>query len=265
MELLFAVLGVIALAAFVWLLVVAFQTDILWGLACLFLPFATLIFGILHWDRAAKPFLAHLGSSFLALILTWVFVGSMVQSMDSGAMQLQTAEIQALQQDLLHRVQTGQMTRGEAEDEMRRGLKGIMAAQPVQPAAVSQTAPDRGRGIASEAVADLDPAAALNAKIEDAVALEDAHRAQEEAEKRTPAQPRLVRSYVAKDPRGANADIGKTVRLRMRNGLERSGGLIDVSRAGELLVERRLHGGKVVHTIDPAIVAEYKVLEWVQR
>lgn len=41
----------------IWLLVTAFQESILWGLGTLLVPFVGLIFVIMHWDAAKKPFL----------------------------------------------------------------------------------------------------------------------------------------------------------------------------------------------------------------
>jgi len=42
------------------LLVGAFRERILWGLACLLLPPAALVFTVLHWDVAKKPFFIQL-------------------------------------------------------------------------------------------------------------------------------------------------------------------------------------------------------------
>jgi hypothetical protein len=55
----------------VWFLVAAFMESILWGLGCMFIPFVGLFFLILHWNRAAKPFLLQLAGAgcFLAAIL----------------------------------------------------------------------------------------------------------------------------------------------------------------------------------------------------
>jgi hypothetical protein len=44
----------------IWLLVVAFQESLLWGLGCIFVPFVSLIFLIKYWDKAGKPFLIQL-------------------------------------------------------------------------------------------------------------------------------------------------------------------------------------------------------------
>lgn len=58
----------IALIYGIKLLILAFKTSILWGLAYLFVPFASIIFIIVHWDEAGSPFLRGLLSiPFVAL------------------------------------------------------------------------------------------------------------------------------------------------------------------------------------------------------
>ena len=54
------------------LLVKAFQVSILWGLAYLLIPFAALVFIIVHWEVAKKPFLMSL------LSIPFVVVGLMM-------------------------------------------------------------------------------------------------------------------------------------------------------------------------------------------
>ncbi len=44
----------------IWFLVAAFQTSIGWGLGSLFIPFVNIVFLILHWDVAKRPFLTQL-------------------------------------------------------------------------------------------------------------------------------------------------------------------------------------------------------------
>ncbi|HAR45258.1 MAG: hypothetical protein A2X56_14915 [Nitrospirae bacterium GWC2_57_13] len=56
--LVFMLIGaVIAIVYGIILLVKAFQTSVLWGLGSIFVPFVSLLFVILHWDVAKKPFL----------------------------------------------------------------------------------------------------------------------------------------------------------------------------------------------------------------
>ncbi len=57
---LFGVGLIMGLIGGIWFLVVAFQENVLWGLGCLFVPFVSLIFLIMHCDKAGKPFLIQL-------------------------------------------------------------------------------------------------------------------------------------------------------------------------------------------------------------
>ena len=52
--------GIIMLVGGIWVLVIAFQESVLWGLGSLFIPFVSLIFVAMHWDKAGKPFLISL-------------------------------------------------------------------------------------------------------------------------------------------------------------------------------------------------------------
>ncbi|MDF3059508.1 MAG: hypothetical protein K0R17_3723 [Rariglobus sp.] len=55
-----AIGAIIALIFGIQLIIVAFQTSVLWGLGYLFVPFVALIFLIMHWSDAKKPFLRSL-------------------------------------------------------------------------------------------------------------------------------------------------------------------------------------------------------------
>ena len=39
------------------ILILAFQESVLWGLGYIFIPFVSLIFIIMHWDKTKDPFL----------------------------------------------------------------------------------------------------------------------------------------------------------------------------------------------------------------
>jgi hypothetical protein len=67
--LLVLVMGMIlAFAGGLWLLISAFHQSLVWGLACLFLaPISTLIFIIMHWQEAKKPFLLWLAGLVLLI------------------------------------------------------------------------------------------------------------------------------------------------------------------------------------------------------
>ena len=57
----------------VWFLLEAFQENILWGLGCLLVPFVSLFFLILHWNKAAAPFLLQIAS--IAPIVGGLYLG----------------------------------------------------------------------------------------------------------------------------------------------------------------------------------------------
>lgn len=74
------VIGIIISAfAGIWFLVVAFKESVIWGLCCLFLPFASLIFLFVHWSEAKRPFLW----SLLAIIP--LVAGAMLMGPDARA------------------------------------------------------------------------------------------------------------------------------------------------------------------------------------
>lgn len=59
---------IIAIVAGIWLLIVAFQESILWGLGSILLPIITLIFVVVHWDVAKKPFLIQMVGTLLMIV-----------------------------------------------------------------------------------------------------------------------------------------------------------------------------------------------------
>lgn len=68
------ILGALGSLVFgIWLMITAFQKHILWGLAYLFLPFASLVYVVMNWDRSSKPFL-------LGLVAAGVMVGGIFAS-----------------------------------------------------------------------------------------------------------------------------------------------------------------------------------------
>ncbi len=64
--------GLMIFAGGIWFLVECFRENIWWGLGCLLFSPAQLIFLIIYWDRAAKPF----GVQILGAVL--MFFGTFV-------------------------------------------------------------------------------------------------------------------------------------------------------------------------------------------
>ncbi len=64
---------VLAFVGGIWLLIVAFQESLLWGLGCFFLPIVSLIFVVMYWEDAKKPFLVNIAGLvplFLGIMLS---------------------------------------------------------------------------------------------------------------------------------------------------------------------------------------------------
>jgi hypothetical protein len=59
---------VVALVGAIWLIVLAFQKSVLWGLGSLFVPFVSLIFAVMNWDVAKRPFLIQVAGVVLLVI-----------------------------------------------------------------------------------------------------------------------------------------------------------------------------------------------------
>ena len=58
----------VVVAGGLWILVLAFQESVGWGIACLLCGIAQIIFLIQFWDRCSKPFLIQLAGLALAVI-----------------------------------------------------------------------------------------------------------------------------------------------------------------------------------------------------
>ncbi|MCI5209174.1 MAG: hypothetical protein D3910_10355 [Candidatus Electrothrix sp. ATG2] len=70
----------IALFYGIKLLIMAFKTSILWGLGYIFVPFVSLIFIFMHWEKTKSPFLRSLVS------LPFFIIGSMLSGQGLQAM-----------------------------------------------------------------------------------------------------------------------------------------------------------------------------------
>jgi hypothetical protein len=60
----------------IWFLVVAFRQSIWWGLGSLFIPFVSIIFLILHWSNAAKPFFVSLLGVVIMVVVAILIPGA---------------------------------------------------------------------------------------------------------------------------------------------------------------------------------------------
>ena len=80
--------GLIGLIAAIWFLVKAFQESVWWGLGCLFIAPVGLVFLIMHWDVAKKPFLVSVVAGVLG------FVGVLLAPKEEVDISLTRAEVE---------------------------------------------------------------------------------------------------------------------------------------------------------------------------
>lgn len=80
---LFGIGAIIGLVYGIILLIKAFQTSVWWGLGYLFVPFVALVFIVMHWNVAKKPFLMSL------LCIPFFVVGAILAPDMAGEMSTQ--------------------------------------------------------------------------------------------------------------------------------------------------------------------------------
>lgn len=65
------ILSVLALASWLWLIILGFQKHIGWGFANFLIPFACVLFGLLNLDKAKIPVAIYIAS--IALMISLIF------------------------------------------------------------------------------------------------------------------------------------------------------------------------------------------------
>ena len=93
--------GLIALVAFVFLIIAGFKRSVLWGIVVLLIPFGTLVYGIKYWAEVKKPFLGYVCANAISYaIFFYVFnqfggmeMINMSQKIHDGTMTEQDAAL----------------------------------------------------------------------------------------------------------------------------------------------------------------------------
>ncbi len=92
---LFPLIGLVSLVAWVWLVVVAFKRSVGWGIAVLLLsPIAPVVFAVKYWQESKKPFLICVGSvtaSLAMVVVMLTFLGGF--AMTNMAKQISAGEV----------------------------------------------------------------------------------------------------------------------------------------------------------------------------
>lgn len=89
--------GFLHFIAFIWILVVGFQRSIVWGiLIFLFWPLTPILFGIVHWYHAKKPFLLYVVTLVAMLVPLYMMLTAIdTERLTRVGMAIESGEIQA--------------------------------------------------------------------------------------------------------------------------------------------------------------------------
>jgi len=222
-------LGIVSLISFIWVVVIAFKQDIIWGLGCLFIPLIIIVFGIMHWDKCKKPFLIYVVTSIVLGVMYFKIVYAVFSQ--TGAM------------DLGAQVESGEITQQEAEQRMQQRMAemfGIDAGQLPQPEQ-AQSAEDKISSLTDQ----------MNQRAE--------HAEQEAAN--AAAAPQRIKVYNAFRISQARDYLGKNVRIVSKSDVEKQGVLKEV-KYDRLVIERNLRGGDFSFEVFFEDIKSLEVEEW---
>jgi hypothetical protein len=224
---LISVLGIVGLVSFIWVVVIAFKEHILWGFGCLFVPLVIIVFGIMYWNKAKKPFLVYIIVSIIMAVLYVKIFFAMFQQ--AGGMDLST------------QVQTGQITEQEAQQRIQQRMAEMFGVDAGQMPATEQP-PSTEDQISS--------------------LTEQMNERAQQAEQQTEV-PATQRIKVFKSLRVSQARqyLGETVRVVTNSGIEKQGALKEV-KYDRLVLERNLRGGDFAFEVLFDDIKTLEVEQW---
>lgn len=200
--------GFISLISFIWVVVIAFKHDVIWGLGCLFIPLIIIVFGIMHWDKCKKPFLVYVITSIIMGVMYYKIFAALFSQIDIV--------------DLNAQVERGQITEQEAQQKIQQRMAEMFGLDVAGAPEIEQ--PQTAEGQISSLTEQMN------------------ERAKEyEAEYLSPESQR-VKIYKAFRISQARDYIGKKVRIVSKSGIEKQGVLKEV-KYNRLVIERKLRGG----------------------
>lgn len=226
---LFGVLSIFTLVSFIWTVVIAFKEHILWGFGCLFVPLVIIVFGIVHWNKAKKPFMIYIICSLILTVMYVKIIYSVVT--ESGAI------------DLGAQVESGQITEQEAQRQIEQKMAEMFGIDTGQmPAGEKTQSPE-------------DQVSSLTDKMN-----ERAQQAEKDAAMSEPAAKR-IQVFNAFRVSQARQYIGEKVRVVTASGIEKQGKLKEV-KYDRLVLERNLAGGDFAFEVLFDDIKTIEVEQW---
>lgn len=250
-------ISLLALIFNIWLIVVAFKESTGWGIACIlglfFFPIS-IIFAIMHWRIAWKPFVALLVCVAITTGLFFKMVSntaSMAENVIGEDGQLK-GEVQDYGKHLENLVASGEINDAQRQEEIMKYTMSKMFGQAYE----KKYPMAAGDGVDLNAIRGESPLdkVDVDAKIDDAIRNEEQLSAQEQ-------QPTRYRAYLEFPFKQADQYLNRRVRITTVNGVVRVGDLIDATP--EIIrIEQRAHGGNLRYEVVAEEVAKLEYWGW---
>lgn len=223
------VLSIFTLVSFIWTIVIAFKQDVIWGLGCLFIPLIIIVFGIVHWDKAKKPFMIYIISSIILTVIYIKVIYSVVSQ--SGVI------------DLSAQVESGEITEQEAQQQIEQKMAEMFGLDTGQ-------LPGTTRAPSTE-----DQVSSLTDKMN-----ERTRQAEKDAAMSEQA-PQRIQVFNAFRISQARDYIGKNIRVLTHSDVEKQGKLREV-KYDRLVLERNLKGGDFAFEVLFDDIKTLEVEQW---
>jgi len=213
------ILIIIAMVSYLWLMVEGFKKHIVWGIGIFFIPFISIVFAVVHWKEAKKPFLINLLSSIL---LVAVLFEPMTAAMKESVQVMQ-------------RVETGELTEQQAQQMMVDRMRQILMGDTVTITDDDLLTPEEQEIQALQA----------ELKIKNDAARASQAYAQEQASKRVQVEKELRKVNVFTPIKLSQAKkyVGQKLRIVSFEGIERQG-ILRSAGFDRLTLDRKLAGGQ---------------------
>ncbi len=214
------VLFAIAMFSYLWLIIEGFKKHVLWGLGIFFIPLVSIVFAIMHWQVAKKPFLINLLASVLIVVVLFEpMAGAMKESVQ-----------------IAQRVQSGEITEQKGQELMQQRMMQILRGNEVTPISDEELLTPEEQHI--EALREELKIKNDAARVSQAYAEKQAKKSKVKEE-----QLRKVKIFTPIKISQAKNYIGKKLRIVSSEGIERQG-ILESAGYDRLTLNRKLQGGQ---------------------
>jgi len=243
---------VIAAIGGIWLLVLAFRENFIWGIGTIIVPFVSLIFVALHWGKTWKPFLVNVIGGVL------IFTGFTSDLPNAYEMKMLTQA----QQEITKQLESGAITQQEAQQEQLKIIQALAGGEKYQSNFdKKESAPERQLGYTlksaepePETLSDSEKKAIQKEKIQQAIRNESKYKQLVKASDRK-------KGFIVIHEDDAAKYIGEEIKVTMKKGQIRNGVLIETGK-NTLLVERRTRSGKYSFNLETKKIRQIEVNTW---